>query len=361
MRLHSIIAPILAVAITGAVLGDEFPADFYIRGAERPAKLKALEGNRAPELNLDAWIGDETSLAALAGKVVVVDFWATWCSPCMAAIPKNVEMVKQYGGDGLVFIGVHDHKSGWDKADAVVSSKGINYPVARLGNGGASATAYGLSFWPTYVVIDRTGVIRAAGLLPNKVGDVVRTLLAEGGGTSASAASEFGVEFFDGGEARMPSLRSLEGKKAPAIKTTSWLGDEQKASDRHEKVTVLRFISPDLGVARRQALAWSKTARELTPQGVVFLGLCDSETDPNASKEALRRLRFPFPVAIDAPALKGALLPLGATAAAYGVRGWPTTIVIGRSGRVRAAGIKDKHLKAVVEKLLAEQVQKGPS
>ena len=60
----------------------------------------------------------------------------------------------------------------------MVKDRNINYPVARDA-GGASTKAYNLSFWPTYVVVDRKGVVRAAGLRPDKVSDVVKVLLAE--------------------------------------------------------------------------------------------------------------------------------------------------------------------------------------
>ena len=188
----------IASAIATTSAAQDFPDDHFFSGADRPAGLKSLEGKPAPELALDAWIGDGTSIEALRGQVVVIDFWATWCGPCMAAIPKNIELVEKHGKDGLAFIGVHDSRNGWDKADSVVTEQGINYPVARDA-AGASVKSYNLGFWPTYVVVDRRGVVRAAGLLPDKVGAVVETLLAEPGGGAAGGKTEFPIVWYVGG------------------------------------------------------------------------------------------------------------------------------------------------------------------
>lgn len=351
------IAVLLVALSTCLTAGaQDFSDDHFYSGSERNEGLKSLEGKPAPELSLDTWIGEETSLADLKGKVVIVDFWATWCGPCMNAIPKNVALVEEYGDSGLAFIGVHDANNGWDKAQGVVNDKNINYPVARDA-GGASVKAYKLAFWPTYVAIDRKGIVRAAGLLPDKVSDVVRVLLAEDGGPTGGSASsgEFPEDWYVGGSSRLPAMARLEGEDAPSLQTTKWIGEAIQPEMLDGRVTVLRFLSPLSRGTRESMDAWRKTAKELGPQGVVFVGVCDHLTDWERMRVLLGDEAPPFPIARDAePA--DSRLPLGATATAYGVRMWPTTVVIDRSGKVRAAGIDETRLQPVLEKLMAERI-----
>ena len=90
----------------------------------------------------------------------------------MRAIPENVAMVKEFADDGLVFIGIHDAARGSEKMSAVAAANKINYALA-VDNGGKSARAWNVSFWPTYAVIDRRGIVRAIGLQPQHVRTVV--------------------------------------------------------------------------------------------------------------------------------------------------------------------------------------------
>ena len=167
---------LLAAGMTYTADG-EFPDKYYYFGPKRPEALRKMEGQPPPALALKSWIGEEQDLSKLKGKVVVVDFWATWCGPCMKAVPHNVTMFKAHKDEGLMIIGVHDSKRGFDKMPAVAKDKGINYPLAV--DAGSSAKAYNVSFWPTYVVIDRKGMVRAAGLDPSHVEEVVEKLLKE--------------------------------------------------------------------------------------------------------------------------------------------------------------------------------------
>ncbi len=138
----------------------------------------ALEGRPMPPLDLSAWINGEVKPAELKGKVVVVDFYATWCGPCMKAIPHNNEMLKKYGSKGLVIIGVCTSSRGQDLFASNAKEHSIEYAAARDSNL-KSQKVWAVSYYPTYAVVDRKGIVRAVGLQPQHVETVVKKLLAE--------------------------------------------------------------------------------------------------------------------------------------------------------------------------------------
>ena len=93
------------------------------------------------------------------GKVVVVDFWATWCAPCRSEMPGYVALQKQYGPDGLVIIGVSTDQDGPAVVKAFIQKYGISYQVV-MSNSDVEAAFGGMDAIPTTFLIDRAGMIR---------------------------------------------------------------------------------------------------------------------------------------------------------------------------------------------------------
>jgi hypothetical protein len=96
----------------------------------------------------------------------------------MKAIPHNNEMVKKYKDQGLVLFGVCTSGKGQEKMEQVAKSKNMEYPTARDPQL-ASEKAFHVQYYPTYVVIDRKGIVRVVGLSPEHLEDVVKKLLDE--------------------------------------------------------------------------------------------------------------------------------------------------------------------------------------
>jgi len=179
-RLQNTVAAIASLfALSLSAHAGEFPADWTWDDDKKTRdEHAALEGKPMPALSLSGWVNGEVKPEEMKGKVVIVDFYATWCGPCMAAIPHNNELLKKYKDKGLVIVGVCTNKRGQEKMEQTVKDRGMEYPTAKDPDLKSQA-AWAVHYYPTYAVVDRKGIVRSIGLQPDNVEKVVKKLLDE--------------------------------------------------------------------------------------------------------------------------------------------------------------------------------------
>jgi thiol-disulfide isomerase/thioredoxin len=147
---------------------------------EERAEKDALEGHAPPALSVEGWVntdGKALRLAALRGKVVLLDFWGVWCGPCIAAMPKLEALHHEHSAAGLVVIGVHTTDRAADMA-ALVKEKKLPWAMA-CDVEKATAKAYRVPAYPSYYLIDRRGRLRMAAVHSADLAKAVKLLLAE--------------------------------------------------------------------------------------------------------------------------------------------------------------------------------------
>jgi peroxiredoxin len=152
---------------------DEFLKNPKAFTEPQPPKL-------APNFNLKSLAGDTVNLADLKGKVVLVDFWATFCVPCVKAMPKLQKLHDEHAAQGFTMIGIATDEQGEKKVRPFMGKMKISYPI--LVDTASVWKAYDVETLPALFLIDRTGRIvkRFGGGTEHKTIETeVEKLLAE--------------------------------------------------------------------------------------------------------------------------------------------------------------------------------------
>lgn len=134
----------------------------------------------APTFTATTLDGSPFQLKDLRGKVVVLDFWATWCPPCRAMIPHEREMVKRLAGKPFALVSI----SADDEADRLrdfVRDERMAWTHICDGPDGPIGQAFDISYYPTIFVLDAKGVIRYKDVRDQELERAVEKLLAEMG------------------------------------------------------------------------------------------------------------------------------------------------------------------------------------
>ena len=129
-------------------------------GHDDSGQASPLVGRPAPSFELPMLDGSQFRLADVSGQsIVMVDFWATWCGPCVEEMPLLVQIADEFKSQGVVFCAVNEGDDA-QRIKAFQSAKKLDFPVA-LDQTGEAAGKYGVEGIPTLVLVDKNGVIQS--------------------------------------------------------------------------------------------------------------------------------------------------------------------------------------------------------
>ncbi|MBM3748181.1 MAG: TlpA family protein disulfide reductase [Acidobacteria bacterium] len=149
---------------------------------------RRTERRVAPEFELKDPGGSVVRLSQYRGKVVLLNFWATWCGPCVVEIPWFVEFERRYKDQGFAVLGISMDEDGWEAVRPFMSRLKVNYRVL-MGDDRVARDYGGVDSLPTTFMIDREGKVARVhvGLTSKRryENDVVELLDSAGGGAAA--------------------------------------------------------------------------------------------------------------------------------------------------------------------------------
>ncbi len=147
---------VAAVGVMGFMgIRDHMPS-----GSERRGGGAAMVGKPLPGFNLEDAGGARYTNREIEGKVILLNFWATWCGPCRTEMPWFVEFQNRYKDKDFTVLAVSMDQEGWEVVRPFVEEQGLNFPVF-IGDDDFAGAFGGVSVLPTTLIVDRTGKIIA--------------------------------------------------------------------------------------------------------------------------------------------------------------------------------------------------------
>ena len=151
---------LLAGRLVGA--GSPFPAAF---APQQPASFAGsgalpLEGQPAPDFTLKTLDGSTVTLSKLQGQPVLINFWASWCTPCRAEMPEIVQAYEAHKADGLIVLAINmTFQDSLPEAQAFAKEFHMPFPVLLDDTGAVARDAYRVPVLPMSFFVDRKGIL----------------------------------------------------------------------------------------------------------------------------------------------------------------------------------------------------------
>ncbi len=154
LYINTVVAGLLIIAAGFGLVWANQPKPTV--GATKPTAQPS--GQIAPDFTLKTLAGETVSLSDFRGKVVLVNFWASWCPPCVAELPTIHQFYQTHQADGFVVLAVNAQEN-YGTVSGFINQHAYTFPVL-LDPDSAAANAYGIRALPTSFILDKNGGIQ---------------------------------------------------------------------------------------------------------------------------------------------------------------------------------------------------------
>ncbi len=319
--------------------------------------VSELIGKPAPDFQVKDLKGEELTLEKFRGQVVLLDFWATWCGPCIRELPNVKQTYKKYKDQKFQIIGISLDRS-QQPLEAFIEREGLAW-VHYWDKSQKITNQYGVRGIPSTFLLDGKGVIRKTNLrghsLETAVAELVKENLAKPTDTRPHSIPATKLIKPSPTPQKTESLEALKakmnewvGKPAPDFLVTDLKGEEISLKDYRGQVVLLDFWATWCGPCLTEMPKVKKTYEKYKDQKFQIIGISrdNSKTPLEAyvEKEGLAWINYWDE--------NGKLTDL------YKVIGFPTTFLIDGAGVIRKASLGGSDVETAVAELVKENLAK---